>query len=270
MAAGEFWYATHPWDLVHAWDSPNLTCNWTRYFDNFEAGAGSIDVEEFAFYSNIWIDGAWYKVMMERTVLDEALAVPFRAQVAVSYDFSHEYDVTDGFLRNFHNAVVSQAMSSNIDDITFENGKLSAKDTAGSILSPTHPFIFHPTNTLQSVYQGYCGFRGYNGIFIGSGNTPVNINDFQMASIIADNGVNYEDGVSPAVSWADPVLTVTHARTFTNNAGSVTVREIGLVGKYYWGGSSRYMLLWRKVISDIAVANGETLLVTLQLGTEYE
>lgn len=112
-----------------------------------------------------------------------------------------------------------------------------------------------------------------HGILVGTGTTATDINDYVLATLIAEGGaatqMNY--GNHSVVVPADDDSTYSYAgitRTVVNNSGgAISIAEVGLVCQMTWeSGTARNFLLIREVLGEaVAVADGLTLTVTIRI-----
>lgn len=100
-----------------------------------------------------------------------------------------------------------------------------------------------------------------HGIVIGTGNTPVDITDYQLVAQIMDGGgagqmIYNAEGFDTSVTIADPDATFETWRNFNNNSGAgITVKETGI---YCYADASGlvYLCLVRDVPTEIIVPDG--------------
>lgn len=128
-----------------------------------------------------------------------------------------------------------------------------------------------------SSYVGYVMAGSGNdafGIQVGTGTTTPTNTDYSLQSKIA-NGTGSGQLVYGSQQETDPAITAEGnvdfllTRDFTNSSGAtITVNEIGVVIRVYdTGGSARYFLILRDVVTAHDVLNGETLTVQYKLRT---
>lgn len=127
---------------------------------------------------------------------------------------------------------------------------------------------YFPITKMGNPY--YYTFQNI-GIIIGTGNTPVNIDDQLLEKEIpnssANGGLTYGSNIVSQDTNDSVSSQITITRTFTNN-GSLTIptREIGLLMRA--GTDDVYMLVMRDVFpSVINVSQGSTLTVNYRLKT---
>ncbi|GAI80495.1 unnamed protein product [marine sediment metagenome] len=100
-----------------------------------------------------------------------------------------------------------------------------------------------------------------HGIVIGTGNTPVDITDYQLVAQIMDGSaagqmIHNAEAFDATVTVSDPDCTVDTWRNFNNNSGaSITVKETGL---YCYSSTPTlyYLCLVRDVPAEIVVPDG--------------
>lgn len=170
------------------------------------------------------------------------------------------------WLRNMYNLAAMWVISVNATDaVTFVDGSLNVKDTAG-ILRGGNGNVYPRADCFkQSTY----GDDSTEGIWVGSGTTAQVMNDFALATQIAHgDGVNqlrHFDMFADERDWDGGTrqFTVYIRRYFTNHySGTVNCREIGLVGEftqYTWNGVA--MVARDVLVSPIALAEHDLLRV---------
>ena len=98
------------------------------------------------------------------------------------------------------------------------------------------------------------------GIIVGTGTTPVSLEDYNLASKISHgtgSGQLSYGACSPYGISSDTQADVGLQRSFDNNSGAdITINEIGMVLKVYDGTNTYYTLIMRDVISATTVPNG--------------
>jgi hypothetical protein len=144
-------------------------------------------------------------------------------------------------------------------------GNAPVTDTSGAVRGVPNNYYLYSCG-LQ-LYAGD-GVGDY-GLVVGSSDTPNTVNTYTMGAIIphgnSANQLYYgatsiENPTNPSGTnyWIFRII-----RIFTNNSGgSITVKEIGLIVKTSdSGGTARYFLIARDVISPVTVPAGATLTV---------
>ena len=118
----------------------------------------------------------------------------------------------------------------------------------GTFNLPKHENNFRMTGSVSTY-----------GIVCGTGDTPVAIDDYALAALIAEGGgagqFNYLGGTVSAVSLAASHAQILVSRTAVNNSGNpITVKEVGI---YARAGSTRYCCGVRDVLGvPLAVPDG--------------
>jgi len=106
-----------------------------------------------------------------------------------------------------------------------------------------------------------------HGVVVGSGDTPVSIDDYNLASKIPNGTgagqLSYGPVTMDAPMKTDSGYLFRVVRTFTNNSGGdITVKEVGLIAYHKHVDGAVYFLIARDVLaSPVTVPNGSTLTV---------
>jgi hypothetical protein len=111
------------------------------------------------------------------------------------------------------------------------------------------------------------------GLQVGSGTTAESIDDYVLATQIAHGTsagqLQYGTATFGAPSTDSTSTTIRFTRVFTNGSGNtVTVKEIGLVGRHLFPIPEASYLLIRDLTGDIDVLDGQQLTVNYDLVTE--
>ena len=179
--------------------------------------------------------------------------------------------------RNAYNFVFLTMAAKNPSDNTFGAGKLSAKDTGGTVrYNTSYPLVYIYNQSLDAVhgYRAVAGNSNY-GIIIGSGITAESFEDYTLATKIAHGTsagqLQYTLSDVHSISYANLTLKNTLGRMFDNGSGgSVDVNEVGLVGRIYIYNVAYYFLLSRDVlVSTITVPSTEQLRVAYSVSLVY-
>ena len=147
-----------------------------------------------------------------------------------------------------------------IESQLFPNSPLNARDITNTL----NAINDHATNLNQEVNAA----DDTRGTLVGTGTTPVDNLDYVMETQIT-HGVGAGQlsyGASSKVTTAEVGANVDlqSIRTFTNNSGAeINVTEIGVYGYSF---ADIYMLL-HEIVTLTAVANGQTLTVTITFRT---
>ena len=133
------------------------------------------------------------------------------------------------------------------------NDKFQFVDTHGSSFTPDQIVASGSSMLAPAGQDGY-------GLVVGSGDTPVSLNDYDLDSKIphgtGSGQLSYGDSSKYDETSGN---TTSHGvqRSFDNNSGAdITIREIGLIATINIGGQNINVLLLRDVISDTTVPNG--------------
>jgi len=123
------------------------------------------------------------------------------------------------------------------------------------------PFISSASDPLMYV-EADEGEGGY-GIVIGSGDAPVNIDDYNLDTKIPhgdESGkMHYNATTVESPAKTNNGYTFRVIRTFTNNSGGdITIKEIGLIAKHRM---NNYLIARDVLSSPVTVPNGTTLTV---------
>jgi len=139
-------------------------------------------------------------------------------------------------------------------------GYITIKDTSG--VGRSYPSLYGTGWPIARVVAPVNDDT--HGILVGSGDAPVDPEQYALASKIA-HGTGSGQLVYNAVTHEAPVVsanvtTYRITRTFTNNSGaSITVKEIGIAIADNIGGTLYYFLIVRDVLpSPSSVPNGAT------------
>jgi hypothetical protein len=272
--AGQLHYQVNPRAVAHSFADSTFTVVWDRYFDNFSGG--SITVKEIGIVAEISAASALRHILVTRDIVDD-LAVADKAQLRIRYTMSLVYPGSGSPVRNYFNAMFSDLCSLAADGALFDDGYINITDTGGAIRqNPNNPIALRQNGDHDTGIWGLHASANDDdrGIRVGSDNTPVTFNDYNIGTRIDHGGaagqLAYAANDVPTRSWAAPTMTITHARTFTNNSGgTVTVCESDAVARMYVSGTLFDVMLFHDVFSDVDVGNGETLEVIYPLAVAY-
>jgi len=182
------------------------------------------------------------------------------------------------WVRNAYNHMFSQLAGKNGSDTTFGAGKISIKDTGGTVRYGTAP-IGHSSTDIDGSSYGYRGAAGDDtwGIQVGSGTNAESFEDYQLQAKIA-NGVgagqlSYIQQDPHVITYnADTkVLSNTLVRYFNNNSGgSVNVNEVALVlNQPLSGVTGKWVQSRDKLAATVTVPNTGQLKVTYTVQLTY-
>ncbi len=163
----------------------------------------------------------------------------------------------NSFLYNYYNIARVWA---------FKGTPTILKDTSGNNTSTINTWNIENSKGADAP-EGDDSF----GIVVGSGSTPVNVqNDYNLANKIS-HGTGSGQLQYGATSMTDdmtnlPTMVLEIKRSFINQSGdNVTVNEIGIILKINDGSNDYYVMIARDVITATTVPNGGTLNVTYRL-----
>ena len=176
--------------------------------------------------------------------------------------------------RNAYNFITAHGLGVNNYGASFGAGHLLRKSTDGSL----PPTLYRERLNLWDYPTHECG-RGYrgavgdttHGIVIGDSASAWSFENYTISVIPDGSGsgqIHYNQMAEPTKSYAGSTLKVTLIRYFNNNSGgSITIKEIGLIGRFSYGGvaASEKILHSREVLSP-----EETFLDKAQLKVQYE
>jgi len=186
------------------------------------------------------------------------------------------------WVRNAYNLLFCQMAAKDATDDTFGAGKLSIKDTGGTIEYATDRvcalFVTNQTYGNDMVGKGYRGTAGddAHGIVVGSGTDAENFESFVLQTPIA-NGVgsgqlSYIEGDPEVITWASPILSADITRYFNNNSGgNVSVNEVGIIAAGSVGGTTneKWLQCRDKLASTVTVPDTGQLKVTYTVQLTY-
>ena len=138
------------------------------------------------------------------------------------------------WVRNAYNHLFCQLDAKNASDGTFGAGKLSIKDTGGTVGSGATALTVQ--GNCDTLGQGYLAVAAsvLHGILVGSGTNAESFEDYVLQTLIT-NGVgagqlSYIASQLHSISYAALTLTDELVRYFNNNSGGVvSVNEVAIV-----------------------------------------
>ncbi|MBA7714384.1 hypothetical protein ES703_123406 [subsurface metagenome] len=182
--------------------------------------------------------------------------------------------------RNAYNALFSNLASVNMSDSTFGAGKLSGKDTGGTVRYGAEGAIIAGAVDWNYQVTSY-GFRAAaanddHGILVGSGVNAESFEDYALQTLIVEgtgaDQLNYATSEIPDISYVDTTETHNLVRYCNNNSGgNVSVNEVALVCSYDTFGSSYVKILMSrdKLGATITVPDTGQLKVTYTIQLTY-
>ena len=151
------------------------------------------------------------------------------------------------WVRNGYNLAFCQAAGKDASDSTFGAGKLSLKNTAGTLIYGAGPIIIGTgsgnagsfgANSIEAIGSGYRGatFTDTLGIVVGTTGGD-NFEAIALANrVVGGNGVGQLSYIqslihSPSYNAGTKTFTDTLSRFFNNNSGGViSIAEVGIYG----------------------------------------
>jgi hypothetical protein len=272
IGAGNLFYQTSHPVAVAVFDAGTrvLSRKLTRFFDNFSGG--DVTIKEIGQIARAKVVETDSLILVARDLIGD-LVVANKSCAAISYIYSLTYPSSGNTLRNFYNLLFSTFSSTNGKNSSFSDGNINIKDTAGSVRYGAYPLsIYIVPNSAFGWAANSTDITA--GAVVGSGNTAVTFNDYVLAQLI-NNGtgsgqMTYSATETPIRAWSDPIMTIQHARTMSNgSAGSITVKEVGLLATTLANRLSYSTIHVRDVISDVAVAVGESIRVIHKFEVAY-
>jgi hypothetical protein len=182
------------------------------------------------------------------------------------------------WVRNAYNQLFCQLAAKDPSDVTFGPGKLSGKQTNGTVRGVPYPFGYGENNSVDGTT---CGLRApaaidTKGIMVGSGTNAETFEDFALQTQIANGTgagqLSYIASEPHLVTYdaGTKVLGDTLIRYFNNNSGgNVNVNEVGIVAYLTGQFSQNYMMSRDKLAATITVPNTGQLRVTYTIQLTY-
>ena len=151
--------------------------------------------------------------------------------------------------RNAYNSIFSRIAKKNVSDGTFGAGKLSIKDTGGTLRSGAGS-VSHFTGGNYDTPNDSDGIltpaaQIDKGIVVGSGTTAESFEDYVLQTPITEGtGAGQLNAVASenhSMSYAALVLKDEQVRYFNNNSGGdVSINEVAIYDGIYAAGGGRY------------------------------
>ena len=182
--------------------------------------------------------------------------------------FHQHTELGDSFVANF---IKTLAMMCGGHHAMDTGTVTTLKETDGTVITGTSIYVGTSNGSLFDCNA--LSTDDSHGILVGTGTTATDINDYALATQIAEGGaatqMNY--GGHSVVVPADDETTYSYAgitRTIVNNSGSaIDVAEVGLVYNSDLDSSTdRYIMILREVLGEaVEVGDGLTLTVTIRI-----
>jgi hypothetical protein len=202
---------------------------------------------------------------------------------SVLLDIEYKVSDKDGKVVHQHNEYGDSFLYNFLLILYCAMGRMFAPDT-GSVLTVTDTAAATPTAdeddcpcTLISAETlmdcNALSTDDSHGILVGTGNTAVDIEDYALATKVAEGAgatqMNYGNH-SIVNSASDAGNTYSYAgisRTIVNNSGgAIVIAEVGLACQMEWANANSNILLLREVLgSTVSVGDGLTLTVTVRI-----
>lgn len=182
------------------------------------------------------------------------------------------------WVRNAYNALFAVMAGKDLDDDTFEAGKLSIKDTEGNIAHADKSFCWSSTDSTDAPTIAYMAAAAADesGILVGSGVNAEDFEDYVLQTLIEEgtgaNQLNYVESQPHAISYAALVLTNTLVRYFNNNTvgeTSVDVNEVALAALCSAPAIKRLVFSRDHLASTVTVPHSGQLKVTYTIQLTY-
>jgi hypothetical protein len=185
------------------------------------------------------------------------------------------------WVRNAYNAMFCQLAGKDASDTTFGAGKISGKDTGGTVRTLSRALGTDYNSSCDGLTPGSGhGYRGSaasdtTGIVVGSGTAPESFEDYALQTLISNGTgagqLSYVASEAHAVSYdaMARVLRNSLARFFNNNSGGdVNVNEVGIIFYTQYNGY-RYLYSRDKLATTVTVPNTGQLKVTYTVQLTY-
>lgn len=190
----------------------------------------------------------------------------------------HHRQRSHSWVRNAYNHLFCQMAAKDANDATFGAGKLSGKQTNGTVRGIGYPFGYGESNSVDGTSYGLRAAAGIDtkGIQVGSGTNAETFEDYALQTQIANGtGVGQISYIasevhSIAYDAGTKVLRNTLIRYFNNNSGgNVNVNEVGIVAYLQGQFSQNYMMSRDKLPATITVPTTGQLRVTYTIQLTY-
>lgn len=212
------------------------------------------------------------------------LEVTYKGRTRIAYNGrSHSW------VRNAYNQMFSQMACKDLDDTTFGAGKLSMKDTGGTVRYGAPAFVgsvgVSGTNcvSIDAYVTNYTGLintaNATYGIVVGSGTDAESFEDIALGTQIANGTAAGQlshaasDVTTVAYVAGTKTETATLIRYFNNNSGgNVDVNEVGIYIKAHVVlGDAAYIFCTSrdKLSSTVTIANTGQLKVSYAISLVY-
>ena len=190
----------------------------------------------------------------------------------------HHRQRSHSWVRNAYNQLFCQMAAKDSNDATFGPGKLSGKQTSGTVRGVTYPFGYGESSSVDSTSYGLRAAAGIDtkGIQVGSGTNVESFEDYALQTQIANGTgvgqISYIASEPHSVTYdaGTKVLRDTLIRYFNNNSGgNVNVNEVGIVAYLQGQYNQNYMMSRDKLAATITVPTTGQLRVTYTIQLTY-
>lgn len=159
---------------------------------------------------------------------------------------------------------------------SFGAGYMSSKNIAGTVLYATGTNVDRGNASVPGT-AGMVPNTAVStfGMVVGTDDTAFSVDDYKLGALIAHGSgagqLSYGVGILPTLDYTSKVWSASHVRTFSNlSAGSITVKEVGLMWAGAIFGSAASHLFMRDVLAEaIPVASLAVLQITYDLSYDF-
>lgn len=239
-----------------------------RICSNFNADANDLTINELGQYVGYWTtslspDGY---ILDERTVLDTPYVIEYMKSVRMRY--TRELTIPSGvaFIANGASALIAITIGCNNSGADFGEGYRTLKNTSGALVNDESVYGRY-NNSGYYIYGAPAGTVTY-GSRAGYSDTSINYDDYVLNSPYGEgtgeNQLTYSAQDTPTFSYSagSKTYTAQQSRLLTNNYGSSqNVKNVGLYARLTISATAKYFYTFGKVISTIALASTESLLI---------
>ena len=182
------------------------------------------------------------------------------------------------WVRNAYNQLFCQLAAKDANDTTFGPGKLSGKQTNGTVRGVAYPFGYGESNSVDGTGYGLRAPAGIDtkGIVVGSGTNAESLEDYALQTQIANGTgagqLSYIASEPHSITYdaGTKVLKDTLIRFFNNNSGGgVNVNEVGIVAYLQGQFNQNYMMSRDKLAATVTVPNTGQMKVTYTVQLTY-
>lgn len=175
-------------------------------------------------------------------------------------------------VNNYYKAAAyfsSHHLNSNASAYGWDQINLGMVDTSGTAVGNLPIDCQNNSSYVEYVARNY-SIKDDITIVVGQGDTEPTLNDYALEDDETANFTNYTVALSTS-SNGGSISTVATVTGINNTGASITIREVGVVKKFYYGTTSiadttyKNVLLLRHVLDEPKeIANGEGFSLTLE------